>query len=378
MHGWEHGDLVVLSHLRWDWVWQRPQHLISRLGRARRTWFVEEPRTADVFEPRLHVEDAGVVQRVWLELPQAITLHGWSTPEADRVVPMLEALLGERPRDVWVYAPTAVDVAEALAPRLLVYDVMDDLSSFADAPPEMLLRMRRCLDRADVVFAGGRSLHRSATAVRGAERTYLFPSGVECDHYAQSRRLRHRHSRPVAGYVGVLDERLDLPLLAHLAAALPDWDVHMVGPVTKIDEADLPQAPNISYLGMQPYDRLPEVMAGLDIALMPFALNDATRSISPTKTLEYLAAGLPVVSTEVPDVVADWSDVVHLAATRTAFVEACRQVVRHSVADRDAKVAPLRRRHEWDAIAEGMQALLEASLAPDLGRPSALSGAGIA
>ena len=277
MHGWEHGDLVVLSHLRWDWVWQRPQHLISRLGRARRTWFVEEPRSADVPEPRLHVEDAGVVQRVWLEIPRGIPLSGWSTPEAGQVTPLLEGLLGDRVRDVWVYAPNAVDVAEALSPRLLVYDVMDDLSSFADSPPEMLLRMRRCLDRADVAFAGGRSLHRSATTVRGIERTYLFPSGVECDHYAQSRRLRRRHPRPVAAYVGVIDERLDLSLLAHLAAALPDWDVHRVGPVTKIDVADLPQAPNISYLGMQPYDRLPGVMARVDVALMPFALNEATR-----------------------------------------------------------------------------------------------------
>ena len=378
MQGWEHGDLVVLSHLRWDWVWQRPQHLISRLGRARRTWFVEEPRNADVPEPRLHVEDARVVQRVWLELPRDTHTSSWSTPEAGLITPMLEAVLGGRSRDVWVYAPTAIDVAEALAPRLLVYDVMDDLSSFAHAPPEMLLRMHRCLARADVAFAGGRSLHRSATTVRGTERTYLFPSGVECDHYAQSRRLRRRHPRPVAGYVGVLDERLDLSLLARLAAALPDWDVQMIGPVTKIDEADLPQAPNICYLGMQPYDRLPEVMAGLDVALMPFALNEATRSISPTKTLEYLAAGLPVVSTEVPDVVADWSDVVHLAASATEFIDACRQVVRHPVAERDAKVAPLRRRHEWDSIAEGMQALLEASLTSDLGRPSALTGADIA
>ena len=254
-------------------------------------------------------------------------------------------------------------MAQALAPRLLVYDVMDDLAAFADAPPEMRLRMRRSLDVADVVFTGGRSLHRSAVAGRGHERTHLFPSGVECDHYARSRALRGPHVRPVAGYVGVLDECLDLQLLTELAAALPDWDLQMVGPTAKIDPASLPVAPNLQYLGMQPYQRLPEVMAGFDVALMPFALNEATRAISPTKTLEYLAAGLPVVSTAVPDVVADWGEVVHLAATGSEFAQACRHVLSHSVAECDARVAPGRRRHEWDAIAAAMPDVLEAELA---------------
>ncbi len=359
---WEQVDLVVLSHLRWDWVWQRPQHLISRLG-AGRTLFVEEPRHAAVDAPGLHVESAGPVRRAWLELPEGTALHGWSTPECDVVPALVEDEVDGRPRDVWLYAPPAVHVAEALGPRLLVYDVMDDLAAFAHAAPEMRLRMRKSLDVADVVFTGGRSLHRTAAAVRGEDRTHLFPSGVECDHYARSRALRRLHPRPVAGYVGVLDERLDLDLIAGLAAALPDWDLHMVGPTAKIDPATLPTAPNLHYLGMQPYERLPEVMAGFDVALMPFALNEATRAISPTKTLEYLAAGLPVVSTAVPDVVADWGPVVHLAATGEQFADACRHVVQHSVVERDDRVVPSRRRHEWDAIADGMREVLETGLA---------------
>jgi glycosyltransferase involved in cell wall biosynthesis len=370
MAHWDDRDLVVLSHLRWDWVWQRPQHLVSRIA-AGRALFVEEPRTADVDGARLHVEDAGPVRRAWLELPHGTALNGWSIPECDVVAALLEAALDGRARDVWLYAPPAIHVAQALAPRLLVYDVMDDLAAFADAPPEMRLRMRRALDAADVVFTGGRSLHRSAVGVRGPEATHLFASGVECEHYARSRALRRPHARPVAGYVGVLDERLDLELLAELAAALPDWDLQMVGPTAKIHPADLPTAPNISYLGMQPYSRLPEVMAGFDVALMPFALNDATRAISPTKTLEYLAAGLPVVSTAVPDVVADWGEVVHLAATGADFADACRHVVSHSVAERDARVAPGRRRHEWDAIAASMRDLLEDELAGRAGLAAA-------
>jgi glycosyltransferase involved in cell wall biosynthesis len=366
-------DLVVLSHLRWDWVWQRPQHLISRLGAGRRTWFVEEPRSGEVPEPELRVMDAGPVTRVWLDMPETGFVPEFRDAASAAYIPFLTELLGDVPRDVWLYAPTALPLAEALQPRLLAYDVMDDLASFADAPPEMRLRMRRALDIADIAFAGGRSLHRSAASVRGAQPTHLFPSGVECDHYATSRELRRPHPRPVAGYVGVLDERLDLELVRQLAAALADWEIQMVGPVTKIDPATLPQADNISYPGMKAYDELPAVMAGFDVALMPFALNDATRSISPTKTLEYLAAGLPVVSTRVPDVVADWGDVVHLADSGSEFADACRHVAEHSVAERDARVAPLRAKHEWDNIAAGMRALLEQALEQDRTRTAGAS-----
>lgn len=359
----DQADLVVLSHLRWDWVWQRPQHLISRLGARRRTWFVEEPLTGDVGEPALRVLPAGPVTRVWLELPEGTPLNGWSTPHAAGITPYLEGLLAGATRDVWLYAPTAVNVGLELQPRMMVYDVMDDLASFADAPPEMELRMRKALTVADVAFAGGVSLHRGAATVRGADGVHLFPSGVECSHYERSRELRVPHERPVAGFVGVLDERLDVDLVRELAEALPDWDIQLVGPVTKIDPAILPQGPNLTYPGMKAYDELPSVMAGFDVALMPFAMNDATRSISPTKTLEYLAAGLPVVSTRVPDVVSGWSTVVRLADTGAEFARACREVLEDCQADRDALLAPLRARHEWDGIAMGMAEIMEGELA---------------
>jgi glycosyltransferase involved in cell wall biosynthesis len=162
----------------------------------------------------------------------------------------------------------------------------------------------------------------------------------------------------VAGYVGVIDERLDLGLVAALAEWLPDWTIRMVGPVAKIDPGLLPRSANVEYPGLTPYAELPTVMAGLDVALMPFALNEATRSISPTKTLEYLAAGLPVVSTRVPDVVADYSDVVHLADDGAQFATACRTVLGHDLTARDRRVRPLQARQEWDVIAASMARLL--------------------
>jgi glycosyltransferase involved in cell wall biosynthesis len=355
--------LVVCAHLSWDWVWQRPQHLISRLARTRRTFYVEQPVRADVSAPTVHRSDAGPVHRIRMDVPR--DFGGPGLPDFSPYLEVLPELLGSAAAgsDVWIYTPLALDLAEKLGPRTLVYDVMDDLSAFADGGADMARRQQIALRRADLVLAGGRSLHRAATEVRGPAGAHLFPSGVETAHYASSRALRTERQRPAAGYVGVIDERLDLTLLTDLAAKLPEWDIHLVGPVTKIDPSTLPQASNLHYPGMQPYERLPEVMAGLDVALMPFALNDATRSISPTKTLEYLAAGLPVVSTRVPDVVADFSQVVRFADDGAAFADACRAVLDDAVDDRDARVAPLAQRHEWDTIAARIDDLLAATVA---------------
>ena len=163
----------------------------------------------------------------------------------------------------------------------------------------------------------------------------------------------------MAGYVGVIDERIDLEIVAGLAERLPGWDIELVGPVFKIDPASLPQAPNVRYPGMQPYERLPAVMGGFDVSLMPFAMNAATRSLSPTKTLEYFAAGLPVVSTRVPDVVAGYSDIVHLRDDAAGFAAACREVLDHPLRERDEKLDALLAVHHWDVIAERMAALMD-------------------
>lgn len=354
------GELVVLSHLRWTFVWQRPQHLISRLARGRPTWFVEEPLAVEGLDgARLSVERHGDVRRVWLEVPGEAGAHVcFSDPRAAPYGRLLLDLVGDRPhRLAWLYTPMALPLAQALGPARLVYDVMDDLAAFKGASPELVLRQRQALKQADVVFTGGRSLHRSV-ASRRSERIHCFPSGVDPAHYSPAVELRRPKSRRVAGYVGVIDERLDLDLVADLAQALPGWEIRMVGPVVKIDPAALPRASNITYPGPALYSDLPQVMAGFDVALMPFALNEATRSISPTKTLEYLAAGLPVVSTRVPDVVSDFGELVDLQDDGTGFADACRRVERHCPLTRAAKAEPLLHWHHWDTIAAQMERLI--------------------
>jgi beta-glucosidase/6-phospho-beta-glucosidase/beta-galactosidase len=310
--GQEQPDLVVLSHLRWPWVWQRPQHVVSRLAAARaehgaRTWFVEEPVSGEVVRPEIRQESLDGITRLWLVVPResGMAEHlGFDDPAARDYGTLLARLLQQAGRpagpDVWLYTPMALDIAQRLQGGRLVYDVMDDLASFAQAPDGLRLRQRRLLADADLVFTGGRSLHRGVVAQRAAG-VHLFPSGVDTGHYASSRALRRAGDRHVAGYVGVID-----------------------------------------------------------VALMPFALNEATKSISPTKTLEYLAAGLPVVATRVPDVVEDYDQVVHLADDGEGFAQACRAVLHDERAARDRRVRPIQERQEWTVIAGSMGSLLDA------------------
>jgi len=351
-------ELVVFSHLPWDHVWQRPQHLISRMARTRRTWFVEEPRIADVARPRVSVERRDGLRRVWLDVPGPQRLAGFDDPAAELYPEAVASLLGSRPRrTVWLYTPLALPYAERLDRDLLVYDVMDDLANFAHASPTLRHMQDEALRLADIVFTGGKSIHAGVHG-RSPSPIHLFPSGVDPEHYAPARELRRPRERPVAGYVGVIDERIDLELVAGLAERLPHWDVEMVGPIFKIEPASVPRAPNLRYPGKQPYERLPAVMAGFDVALMPFALNDATRSISPTKNLEYLAAGLPVVSTRIPDVVSTYSTIVDLRDDAAGFAEACLEVLEHPRDDRDRRVAPILHDSRWDTIAQRMEGLI--------------------
>lgn len=370
-------ELIVLSHLRWDWVWQRPQQLISRMSTNRKTWFVEEPLTPQggPAEPnRLNTCKADGLNRVWLEIPEQGHHVGFFDHVLPHYIQQLPHLVGAPTgeRVVWLYTPLALEVALALQPTRLVYDVMDDLAAFKDAAPELIVRQRQALRRADVVFTGGRSLHNSITR-QGRTEAQLFSSGVAPEHYAPAlRRQPALGSNQVAGYVGVIDERLDLNLIADLAARLPRWEIRMIGPIAKINPGDLPQAPNITYAGHKTYAQLPAAMAELDVALMPFALNEATRSISPTKTLEYLASGLPVVSTRVPDVVTDFSGTVHLCDTAEEFAATCARLGRRAPSTRpERNIRELLKKYHWKTIAAQMEESAFPAAAQD---PTAVEG----
>jgi UDP-galactopyranose mutase len=270
----------------------------------------------------------------------------------------------------WLETPLAVPLLQAVEPSLVVYDCMDELSAFMHAPPELLARERELLARAHVVFTGGPSLYRAKRPLH--PRVYCFPSSVHVGHFARARGNcaeapdQAALPRPRLGFAGVIDERLDTALIDGVAAARPDWQLVLIGPTVKIDPASVPQRPNIAYLGMKPYADLPAYLTGWDVCVMPFARNRSTQFISPTKTLEYMAAGRPIVSTPIGDVAELYGRIVYLADGVERFVAACQQAMDASPLERDARAARARaalRATSWDKTARRMHELLMARLA---------------
>ncbi len=338
--------------MRWHGVWQRPNHLLARIARDIPVIVLEEPLAAGHDDDAIERSDGLTIITPRRIAPATDALD-------DRSVSTVRALAGDRRALVWLYTPMMLALADAFPGAPLVFDKMDELAKFAHADPRIATRERELLRRAGVVFTGGRSLFRSVVGRTRNARCY--PSGVDVAHFARALSMPPHTdlipfgAGPVFGYAGVIDERVDLELVDALAAANPGATVAMIGPVVKIDEAILPRRANIVYLGKRPYDELPALLAGIDVALMPFALNEHTENISPTKTLEYFAAGRPVVSTAVPDVVADHGDVVYVARDRAEFV-AMVERARSGDGARARRGAEKAREAAWDAISAAMRA----------------------
>ncbi|HET7770824.1 MAG TPA: glycosyltransferase [Chloroflexota bacterium] len=362
--------LIVYCHLRWDFVWQRPQQLMSRFARDRKVYFVEEPiHPEGAGEPpdgarfeRRESEGVTVLQPVCRDLGPGPATAG----KLDEMYARLSRDLVDqdelRDYTAWFYTPMLFPAIKGLEPSLVVYDAMDELSLFKGAPPELLPRERELLGRADVVFTGGVSLGK-AKAQHHAN-VHAFPSGVDAAHYAQALQPETKVpddlealAAPRVGFFGVIDERTDLELLRRAAELRPSYQLVMLGPVVKIDSAELPRLPNLHYLGQKQYRDLPGYVKGFDVCMMPFALNDATKFISPTKTLEYMAAHKPIVSTPVADVVGSYADAVAICGTAEEFVGAIDAALKETGEERERRVVREREileRNSWDSIAERM------------------------
>ncbi|WP_372617130.1 glycosyltransferase family 1 protein [Falsiroseomonas sp.] len=373
--------LLVLSHLRWDFVFQRPQHLMSRAAAAYEVLFLEEPVEEDIARPRLDCfERAGGVLVARPVLPRGLAPEFALAAQRALLGGLLAPREG-RPLVTWFYSPMFLPVAGHLPASAVVYDCMDELSAFRGAPPAMLEMERRLLARADLVFTGGRSLYEAKQRRHPAVR--CFPSSIDAGHFGQARGGLAEPAglgaiaRPRIGFFGVVDERMDLGLVAELAALRPDWSLAMIGPVVKIDPASLPQAPNIHWLGARDYRELPAHLAHWDLGFMPFALNESTRFISPTKTPEFLAAGLPVVSTAVTDVVRDYgeSGLVEIAQDAKEMALKAEVLLKRPREAWLAKVDARLAASSWDRVWTEMEALITAARAPRLATP-ARSGAG--
>lgn len=323
-------DLVCFSHLRWNFVYQRPQHLLSRFAKHFRLFFIEEP----VFTPEA---DSLLItlndENIWIVVPQLKQGQSNSSiaPRQKELLSKLWAKMEINHYVFWYYTPMALAISDSFSPVLTIYDCMDELSAFKFAPPELKMREAQLLVKADLVFTGGQSLYEAKKNTHAD--IHPFPSSIDKEHFF---RARLKNSEPAdqkkipyprLGFYGVIDERMNIDLIGKVAKQKPDWQFVLIGPIVKIDQESLPKQSNIHYLGSKTYNELPEYLAGWNIALIPFALNESTRYISPTKTPEYLAAGKPVISSSIHDVVNPYGKnaLVHIADTPKEFIQAAEK-----------------------------------------------------
>jgi glycosyltransferase involved in cell wall biosynthesis len=348
-------DMLVFCHLRWEFVYQRPQHLISRLSAGRRVLFIEEPipflqhekNTAKIIEvrPNLHilqlrVESIAAIKNV---LPQYIS---------NKKIPV-----------GWFYSAAFECLISEFSFGKIVYDCMDELSLFRGAPAELIEQEKKLLEKADIVFTGGKSLYESKSKMH--TNVYCFPSSVDQEHFSKAMNgiavpedIAHI-PQPIVGYYGVIDERIDLPLLHEVALNNPHVSFVMIGPLAKISDNDLPRANNIYYPGMKSYKELPGYLKAFRVAMMPFAMNDSTRYISPTKTLEYMAGNKPIISTPVHDVVRDYSHCVSIVENANSFTKALQEIIKTETTPQlDKHFDEVLKATSWDATAKKMNELL--------------------
>ena len=364
--GGEVRDLICFSHLRWNFVYQRPQHLLQRATKNYRVWLIEEP----IWSDELYLNVCQQTDRLTVLVPHLP--HGTLPDDAVRLQRQLldEFIRRERIGDfiAWYYTPMALLFSDHLQPRLTVYDCMDELSAFWGAPPQLLAQEQRLIDRADLVFTGGYSLYEAKQ--QRHPRVFAFPSSIDFSHFSAARQPQPDPTdqrslpNPRIGFSGVIDERFDYELLGELARRRPEWHFVLLGPVVKIDPALLPQVPNVHYLGMKAYKELPAYFSNWNAAMLPFALNDSTRFISPTKTPEYLAAGLPVVSTPIRDVVRTYGseDFVQIADSAPAFEAALELALSHKHPGNWATIDQFLTENSWDYTWHQMNRLMVARM----------------
>jgi glycosyltransferase involved in cell wall biosynthesis len=369
--------IIVHCHLRWDGVWQRPQQFLSRLSRQHRVLFAEGPLLREGFEPPSYalkpVSEYPNLTVMQTTFPSSRFHEGdWVDQERFR---LLEEVLNgplkgqfENPVQ-WFYDPMAAPAhIGQFNERAVVYDCMDELSQFKFAPPEIVNRERLLLKKADVVFTGGRKMCESKS--RHNKNCFFYGCGVDVKHFSQARALETAvpqdlsfgEGKVVLGYFGVVDERLDYELIGKLAAANANWHVAIIGPVCKVDPASFPQAPNLHWLGRREYAQLPSYTKGFDVCLMPFAMNEATEFINPTKALEYMATGRPIVSTPVPDVVANFGSVVKIAREHDKFIEQCRNEALQPDEAAVARGIRMAEENQWEAIVQKLEGHIEDAL----------------
>ena len=353
-------NIICFSHLHWDFVYQRPQHLLTRFAKKNRVFYFEEPRKANSDLYEIDLQDGVSIIKIFL------------SEEGDNINLRLEKLVSQVLTDhniktylCWYYTPMALEYTSHLKPQVTIYDSMDELSAFRFAPPQLLDLEEKLFKKADVVFTGGHTLYQAKK--NRHHNIHPFPSSIDKQHFKAARYYTEdpddqKHiANPRFGFFGVIDERFDIELLREISTKKPDWQFVIIGPVVKIDANDLPRAENIHYLGSKKYGQLPDYISQWDIAMIMFAINESTEFISPTKTPEYLAAGLPVISTPIKDVVKPYGEenLVYIAKDAETFINyGEEELAKTSRKDWMKKVDLFLANESWDSTFEKMNHLI--------------------
>lgn len=356
-------DLIVFSHLRWDFVFQRPQHLMVRFAKHRRVFYVEEPVLSEIKYPTFHI-------RLTKDNVNIVVPHLPKKTKTESINASMKTIIDELifsqniiKYNSWYYTPMALPFTRHLSPESILFDCMDELSLFKGAPQALIDLESELLEISHLVFTGGASLYQAKK--HRHHNIHPFPSSIEYDHFSMAREIfddpedQMYIPHPRIGFYGVIDERLDIDLLKNMSGLKPDYQFIILGPVIKIDEDDLPKASNIHYLGKKEYIDLPFYLSGWDCAMMPFALNDSTRFISPTKTPEFLAAGRPVVSTSITDVINPYKyeALIHIADTAEEFIECIDKAMNEKNNEWLSRVENFLKGNSWDKTFERIAAL---------------------
>jgi len=362
-------DLLCFSHIRWNFVYQRPQHLMSRFALDNRVFIIEEPQLdspRDCFE----IRKDSAIHNLWI-VDLYISRNCPPEKRNNTLKALLDSLIYSHEIKnymTWYYTPMALQYSDHLHPAIIVYDCMDELSAFKFAPTELKELEAKLFKVADLVFTGGHSLYQAKKNLH--QNIHPFPSSIDKAHF-QSARIKRTDPadqcnipHPRFGFYGVIDERFHIPLIDKLSLLRPDWHFIFIGPIIKIDPATLPVRQNTHYLGAKTYQQLPDYLSGWDVAILPFELNESTKYISPTKTPEYLAGGKPVISTSIRDVVSPYGDLglVQIADTAEEFIAAAEAIQEKNTMKWKAKVDKYLEGISWHKTWHDMTALIEEAL----------------
>lgn len=363
-------DLVCFSHLRWNFVYQRPQHLLTRFSKHYRIFYIEEPILEQRNSDFLQVNNPE--NNIWIvtpHLPEGVYNEEEIQNRQKLLLKSFFNDLNIQKYIFWYYTPMALGIGSAFKPELVVYDCMDELSNFKFAPPVLKTREKELFEQADIVFTGGHNLYKAKKNQH--HNIHPFPSSIDKAHFEQARTHENDPEdqksipHPRFGFYGVIDERMNIDLLKEVAEKRPNWHLVIIGPVVKIDPATLPRYNNIHYLGGKNYNELPLYLSGWDIATIPFVLNESTEFISPTKTPEYLSGGKPVISTSIIDVVTPYGEnkTVHIADTADEFISAAeKELAKKDKSEWLEKVDSFLASNSWDNTWEQMMEHIQQSL----------------